>query len=219
MGQVTTTYRVKDADADQKITSTYVVVATGGFSIDPILAGILSPRWSYLTGINTVVAAPKDIYANDIKLPYDYSPNFFTWGYTHDWCIVNGYVRISGEDHYSAMKPPRMKERCQAMATWVGEKYPYLEDNTKQYMEQYGVYSETPDHLPILGTINNDSRICYIVGCNAWGQASLTFSASMVPYLLKVAQSYQWLISEDKEAMKLLSIRRFQLLPAIRPTA
>ena len=122
-GQVTTTYRVKDADADQKITSTYVVVATGGFSIDPILAGILSPRWSYLTGINTVVAAPKDIYANDIKLPYDYSPNFFTWGYTHDWCIVNGYVRISGEDHYSAMKPPRMKERCQAMATWVGEKY------------------------------------------------------------------------------------------------
>jgi len=207
------------------ITCDNVVVATGGLFAEPNLFGILSPRWSYLVGVDTRLPGNSDS-AKLVQNADGNSPNYFTWGYTHDWCTVNGHVRISGEDHFSAMKPPRMKERCESLAKWVGEKYPELKPNTlpgtnvpgtnevvpPKYMQQYGVYSETPDHLPILGSIKG-SRICYIVGCNAWGQASLSYCASLVP---KILNGINLLSGEEQTYLKLLSIRRFQLLPIVQ---
>jgi len=203
------------------ITCDNVVVATGGLFAEPNLFGILSPRWSYLVGVDTKLP-PSGVSAKPLRNAEGNSPNYFTWGYTHDWCTVNGHVRISGEDHFSALKPPRMKERCESLAKWVGEKYPELKPNTlpgtkeplvlPKYMQQYGVYSETPDHLPILGSIKG-SRICYIVGCNAWGQASLSYCASLVP---KILNGINLLSGEEQTYLKLLSIRRFQLLPIVQ---
>ena len=34
------------------------------------------------------------------------SPNYFTYGFSHDWCVSDNYVRLSGEDHFSAYKDP-----------------------------------------------------------------------------------------------------------------
>lgn len=46
----------------------------------------------------------------------------------------------------------------------------------------------------------------YIVGCNAWGQASLSFAASLVPKLL----GFQPFVDrEEEECANFLSIRRF----------
>jgi len=219
--KVEVTYTTSDAVVSSLITCNHAVVATGGLFAEPNLFGILSPRWSYLVGVNT---ATNPISTNPKRNADGNSPNYFTWGYTHDWCTVNGYVRISGEDHFSAMKPPRMKERCESLAKWVGEKYPHLKANTlpgtnvptvvpPKYKQQYGVYSETPDHLPILGTVKG-SRICYIVGCNAWGQASLSYCASLIPMILGV--DTKPLTQDQKTSLKLLSIRRFQLLPVVQ---
>jgi len=211
--EVDVTYTTSDVTKSFTITCDHAVVATGGLFAEPNLFGILSPRWSYLVGVDTAVNTVPSKKPN--RNDQNNSPNYFTWGYTHDWCTVNGHVRISGEDHFSAMKPPRMKERCESLAKWVGEKYPELKPNTlpdANYKQQYGVYSETPDHLPILGSIKG-SRICYIVGCNAWGQASLSFCASLVPKILTGIGS---LTEEEKTYLKLLSIRRFQLLPIVQ---
>lgn len=201
-----------------KITCDHAVIATGGLFAEPNLFGILSPRWSYLVGVDTRITADSvsQFSAKPLQNADGNSPNFFTWGYTHDRCTVNGHVRISGEDHFSALKPPRMKERCESLVAWVGKKYPELKANTDaavplKYKRQYGVYSETPDHLPILGSVKG-SRICYIVGCNAWGQASLSYCASLVPKLL----GFGLLSVEEKPYLKLLSIRRFQLLPVVQ---
>lgn len=222
--KVEVTY-TKSGAVPNTITCNHAVVATGGLFAEPNLFGILSPRWSYLVGVDTTV---NNVPSNKPKRnDKNNSPNYFTWGYTHDWCTVNGHVRISGEDHFSAMKPPRMKERCQSLAKWVGEKYPELKPNTlpgtkapgtnavvpPMYKQQYGVYSETPDHLPILGSVKG-SRICYIVGCNAWGQASLSYCASLIPKILGV--DHALLTSEQSTSLKLLSIRRFQLLPVVQ---
>lgn len=196
------------------VRSKHVVVATGGLFAEPGIASILSPRWSYLVGIQ---APPVDdiVEHNSLsRLRWPNSPNFFTWGYTHDWCMVNGHVRISGEDHFSALKPPRMVERCRSLAQWAAVKYPHLKAvvDSEQYLQQYGVYSETPDHCPIIGTATADSQVCYVVGCNAWGQASLTYAASMVPELL----GYCPLSQRQSDLLKLVSIRRFSLLPIVR---
>ena len=212
--EVDVTYTTTSYAVSSLITCNHAVVATGGLFAEPNLFGILSPRWSYLVGVDANVPVPgtnPPIYRP--RIPN--SPNYFTWGYTHDWCTVNGHVRISGEDHFSAMKPPRMKERCESLAKWVGEKYPHLKANTlpNTYKQQYGVYSETPDHLPILGSVKG-SRICYIVGCNAWGQASLSYCASLIPKILGVDTAP--LTPDQKTSLKLLSIRRFQLLPVVQ---
>ena len=219
-GVVQTIYQFGNNSA-QVVTSDHVVVATGGLFVEPGIAGILSPRWSYLVGIK----APQQVL-NPPQLQYPNSPNYFTWGHTHDWCMVNGHVRISAEDHFSAMKPPRMVERCQNLADWVGMKYPHLKESIKKkngYVEKYGVYSETPDFLPIVGTASKESRVCYIMGCNACGQATLSYSSSLVPGLLGYKNGEKVpkfkFTKVQKEHLRLLSVRRFQLLPIVRAGA
>ena len=113
-------------------------------------------------------------------------------------------MRVSGEDHFSALKSPRAKERCDRLAKWTWDKYPYLQSGI-HYPSKYGTYSETADFLPVVGTPTDSSRICYMVGCNAWGQASLSAVAAMAPALL----GYRDFTPEEDRAAKLFSIRRF----------
>lgn len=123
--------------------------------------------------------------------------------------MVNGTLRCSGEDHYSSMKPPRAIERCNSLADWSIKNYPYLTKNNMIW--KYGVYSETPDYAPIVGSAHPNSRIFYILGCNAWGQASLSYAATLMPALL----GYRAMTSEESEYFKVLNIRRFALLPEV----
>jgi hypothetical protein len=48
-------------------------------------------------------------------------------------------------------------------------------------------------------------------GCNAWGQASLSYAASLVPGLLGYAE----LTPEQRDSLKVLTVRRFALLPEL----
>lgn len=79
-------------------TAKNIIVSTGAYYIDQNLAGILSPCFSYLSSL------PCKNKKN--------SPNYFTYGYSHDWCISDNHFRVSGEDHFNAFLPPRYKERC-----------------------------------------------------------------------------------------------------------
>jgi hypothetical protein len=124
-------------------------------------------------------------------------PNFFfTWGFTHDWCVTHHYhtVRISGEDHYSAYKPPYMAERCTRLSPeWT------LKSNIQCFAHDIKVsrlatairsfFLETPDMVPLVGLLHDTSRICYLVGCNAWGQSILSYAASLVPGTFGLYQS------------------------------
>jgi glycine/D-amino acid oxidase-like deaminating enzyme len=191
--------------------SKHVVVATGGMFLDPNLAGVLSPCWSYLVSIPEPSPAPND---NQFKFNSSNTMNFFSWNFTHDWCLTKGHLRCSGEDHYSALKPPRGVERCKALADWTVGKLPYLLPNNGtplRYLHRYGVYSETPDHCPLVGTPHPDSRVFYLLGCNAWGQASLSYAASLVPKVL----GYVPFDADSKDNFECLNIRRFALLDAV----
>lgn len=206
-----------------RITSKHVVLATGGlFTGDANLSGIIRPCWSYLVAMphpeaSSTAISPAGTMSDGTP---HFSHNFFTWGFTHDWSWTNGAVRISGEDHFSALKPPRSAERCAAMAKWTRRAYPeiYGSDEAgvpvdlKAYSRQYGVYSETPDAVPVVGHVTSSSRVCYLLGCNAWGQAVLSYAATLVPGLL----GYRDLTAEEKDLFSLLTIRRFSLLPSLR---
>jgi glycine/D-amino acid oxidase-like deaminating enzyme len=219
-----------------RIVSKHVVVSTGGLFAEPALAGILSPAWSYLVGVlhpqlaesatttsdksvSSLVLPSPPPSANEALfsdgIPF-YSCNFYTWGFTHDFCWTEGAVRVSGEDHFSAYKPPRYMERCKSLTEWVGRSYPNVYDSA-EFKDlrtgpfQYGVYSETPDSCPIVGHANPSSRVCYLLGCNAWGQAAMSYGASLIPGLL----GYTDLDDQQRDAMRLLTVRRFALLPSV----
>lgn len=204
-----------------KVYSNMAVLSTGGLFMDPHLCGILTPMWSYLVSIPepplpTQTDAKTDSKTDSKKSPFfrlqsPNSMNFFSWQFTHDWCLTKGNLRMSGEDHYSALKPPKSKERCQRMVDWTVGKLPYLQENAHNYRERYGVYSETPDCSPLVGTAHPNSRICYLLGCNAWGQAVLSFASSLIPALL----GYTTMNSEDAEDFKVMNIRRFIFLDAV----
>jgi glycine/D-amino acid oxidase-like deaminating enzyme len=213
-----------------RISSKHVILATGGlFTNDPNLSGILRPCWSYLVAMPhpevrataaSAAAAPTAEALSDGTPLFSY--NFFTWGFTHDWAWTNGAIRISGEDHFSALKAPRGKERCQKLARWTKQAYPQVFNDagtgegeavdTAAYDWQYGVYSETPDAVPIVGQTSAKSRVCYLLGCNAWGQAVLSYAATLIPGLL----GYRELDEEESDLFSLLTVRRFSLLPSIR---
>lgn len=142
-----------------------MVVCTGGLFRDSALTGILNPCFSYLVSLKEPETTKHEKY----RLPYPNSLNFFTWGFTHDWCLTKGHLRCSGEDHFSALKPPRAEERCASLAKWTVTKLPYLKESEFNCDKKYGVYSETPDKAPIIGLASPESKICYVLGCNAWG--------------------------------------------------
>ncbi|EAR87671.1 FAD-dependent oxidoreductase (macronuclear) [Tetrahymena thermophila SB210] len=187
------------------IKSKYVVLCTGGlFTNSTTLCGIFTPCFSYLVSMKE----PENINPQHHRLEHPNSMNYFTWGFTHDWCLTQGHIRLSGQDHFSAFKPPREDERCGILAKWIIQKFPYMKNSEMKYETKYGVYSETPDKAPLVGTVSPSSKICYVVGCNAQGQSSLTYCATLVPGLL----GYKKLDSDQKDIMKLVTIRRFALL-------
>jgi glycine/D-amino acid oxidase-like deaminating enzyme len=192
-----------------EIRAKWAVIATGGLFMDPNLTGVLMPMWSYLVSIPEPPVSEANSTLFRLKSPN--SVNFFSWHFTHDWCLTKGHLRMSGEDHFSSLKPPRSKERCQRMADWTCDKLPYLKPNQHNYEERYGVYSETPDYSPLVGTPSPQSRVCYLLGCNAWGQAVLSFASSLVPSLL----GYTEMSANDKEDFRVMNIRRFAFLNAV----
>jgi glycine/D-amino acid oxidase-like deaminating enzyme len=205
----------------QQLTCRHVVVATGGLWQVPDLNGLVKPCYSYLVH---VPVAPESPCGNVIT-----SSNFFTWGFSHDWCFSHGKVRNSGEDHFSAYKDPRSAERYGNLIRWTLEKYQcadMMEDSYDTIVQQHGVYSETPDFVPIVGSIqrnddddkhNNNSdksTICYLLGCNAFGQAVLSYCSALVPALL----GYRPLTEDEKDIMELFTVRRFSQLPGLTMT-
>lgn len=180
------------------IESNQAIIATGGMYMDKLLAGILTPRYSYLAALPHRDPGPM----GGMQAPN--SANFFTLGFSHDWCVTDNFLRISGEDHYSGLKSPRAKQRCGRLAQWGWEKYPYLEFGA-DYPSTYGIYSETPDFMPLVGKPDSSSRVCYMVGCNAWGQASLSAAAALAPALL----GYREMSELEQSTADLFSIRRF----------
>jgi len=180
----------------------HCIVSTGGMYLDNVLSGIMNPCFSYLVAIKHKTPSKKE--GGMPGGENGDSPNYFTFGFSHDWSVSNGYLRISGEDHYSGLKPPKAEERCKKLSDWGFQKYPYLEKN-KPIQKRYGMYSETPDHMPLIGSIQDSSKICYLLGCNAWGQASLSCAASLAPALC----GFRELTEFEKRVYKLLTIRRF----------
>ena len=93
--------------------------------------------------------------------------------------------------------------------------------------------------LPLVGHTSPNSRVCYIVGCNATGQASLSYCATLLPGLLygsditreqlegsdkgalgtendtSTVSSAMRLTTEQREMLSLLTIRRFALVPSV----
>jgi glycine/D-amino acid oxidase-like deaminating enzyme len=206
-------YATVHLESGETLKTKHVVVATGAFYPHGNLNGLLRPCYSYLVHVPTTTTTTTTNTTSSSNP--ECSSNFFTWGFTHDWCYTSGKIRISGEDHYSAYKPSFAKERCYNLSHWTLQQYDCVETDgdIKEYPQQYGLYSETPDFVPLIGFLNNDKssssnnngRICYLLGCNAWGQTILSYCSSLVPGLL----GYTELTEEQKEVLSLVSVGRF----------
>ena len=79
------------------------------------------------------------------------------------------------------------------------------------YAYQCGIVSETPDFAPLFGKPREDSRVAYLLGCNAWGQACMSWGASVAPAIL----GYRQLEEEERDLLETVSISRFTHLPIV----
>jgi len=201
-------------DNQEVIYGSKIVISTGGLTVDKNLSGIIKPCYSYASALKTNIDYNQLSKTEGNIEKMKNSPNFYTFGFTHDWCMTQGYLRISGEDHMSALKDPKKNERCNNISSWAYDRYPLLKQNVNLPESNYinGVYSETPDMIPLLGSISNESKIFYLVGCNAWGQAILSAGSYLMPGLL----GERSLTKEEEEMVNFLSIRRFNFNKKLR---
>lgn len=198
-----------------------LIVCTGGFFIDKYIAGLIKPSFSYITAIRSPIdnyKIEKENYLNrnessiNIKNQVNAikdsknTMNFQTHNFIYDWNMSQGWLRISGNDHYSANLKGRMIERCKELEEWAKHRYPFLR-NSKEVKYINGVYSETPDHLPILGSVNKNSKIFYNLGCNAAGQATLSATSILILCLL----GEKGMNKEEEEMINLIDIKRFRI--------
>merc|ERR1711865_212847 len=154
-------------------TANKVVIATGALcpsfqcqqQLQQPLNGLMKPCYSYLvhvpissrstsrptTTIETNNHGSGCSSKKNTKKKYEdcyYSSNFFTWGYTHDWCFTKGKIRVSGEDHFSAYKSPQVQQRCNNLSRWILERYSsnrstttttYTDAQVASFPRQYGL--------------------------------------------------------------------------------
>ena len=140
------------------------------------------------------------------------SPNYLTLGFSHDWAWVDGWLRVSGEDGYSALRAPRSENRCKALTKWALNKYPFLDGKDLEVKTLYGVYTETSDKIPVLGRPYENSALCYLVGCNAWAQGPLSYCAHLIPGILEwVDSSTQFWTPERLRISEFVSMQRFRI--------
>lgn len=88
------------------VSAKQAVVATNGLFLNMDLAGLLVPCWSYFVAlphpVDTLAAAAPVAKVRDPRgtaglLRGVSSQNFFTYGFTHDWCAlaaVRGWVGV-----------------------------------------------------------------------------------------------------------------------------
>lgn len=182
-----------------------VVMCTGGLYIDKYIGGILKPVYSYLTGMKSPVDYTKIENGKTFSTMKN-TPNILTHKFLCDFAMCNGWMRISGEDHYSSSLYPRTNHRGKEMENWVMKRYPFLR-NSKEIKYINGVCSESPDYLPLFGRAFEGSNIIYNLCCNGWGQAVLSATAILVTGVL----GERTLTKEEEELVEFIDIKRFRL--------
>lgn len=181
-----------------------VVMCTGGLYMDKYLGGILKPVYSYLTGMKSPVDYSK-VEGKTFSTMKN-TPNILTHKFLCDFSMCNGWMRISGEDHYSSSLYSRTNYRGKEMEKWIMKRYPFLR-NPLEVKYINGVCSESPDYLPLLGRAFEGSNIIYNLCCNGWGQAILSAMAILVTGVL----GERTLSKEEEELVDFIDIRRFRL--------
>lgn len=181
-----------------------VIMCTGGLYMDKYLGGILKPVYSYLAGIKSPVDY-KNLKGDSFSTMKN-APNILTHKFLCDYTISQGWLRISGEDHYSSSLHPRTTHRGKEMEQWIKKRYPFLR-NSKEVKYINGVCSESPDYVPLVGNAFDESSVYYNLCCGGWGQAILSASSILLPGILGERE----LSKEEKELFEFIDIRRFRL--------
>lgn len=177
---------------DNIVTADNVVIATNGFYEDENLRGLLYPKFTFMRcyeskGENT--------------------PGCWTFGEKYFYFTRQDNVLIVGgiDEPISAKNDFRIDETkfMQEIQNWAAQKF--TDAKPKNLVAtHFGIYTRTKDELPIVGKFNPESRISYIVGCNAIGHTTYNIAAELMPALL----GYAKFVGDQKRFADFLSPRR-----------
>ncbi|MBI2656423.1 FAD-binding oxidoreductase [Candidatus Woesearchaeota archaeon] len=151
----------------------YAVVATNGFFKDKNLEGKLKPKWSLILLYNDPGKDTPNIWTCD--------PNFFYF-LRRNGIFSVGKRCIEVIDN-NIREFPSLDHAIQEIEEWVKQHLPHLKGK-RWDSYHYGIYADTTDFIPIVGRFEDKSRIIYIVGCNGYNQAGLSYAASFIPFMI-----------------------------------
>lgn len=160
-------------DKKEKITADNAVIAANGFYEDKNLEGLLEKWWTFAVCYeNKGINSPNS---------WEIANKYFYWTRQDNLLMVGGEERKvrKGNCRFYAGEQDAMKK----LIKWANDKFPETYGKTP-IANHFGVSANTQDEIPIIGKFFDESRLCYIVGCNSVGQSTLSFGASLIPYLI-----------------------------------
>jgi hypothetical protein len=176
-----------------------VILTTEAYYLDENLEGILEPFISYSASVpfsedDLIVEKREELKgilgkdsSNCINLD-----NVYYWSITTKSEYLGKTLRIP-----IPLFP--LKKRFPVYATMFT--YPFLKQNKIKSLS--GIYSVTADLLPIVGKINDKSRVTFLVGCGRI--INVQCARGMVPVFSGLREASE----QESEFMELISIKRF----------
>ncbi len=176
----------------EDVSARQVVFATNGFFDDVNLYGLLRKAWAFIVcfeddGPNTPNA-------------FNYADDYF------DWTRQDGVLQVGGCQEVPVCVPFDERQSLNKIVSWSKRTFTRLNDSDV-LLYHWGELAYTFDERPIVGKFDENSRVSYIVGCNAIGQSLLSYGASLLPGIIGRAE----LSDEQKRFCEFLSPRRATL--------
>lgn len=177
-----------------------VVLATNGFYPDSRIEGLVQPMWSSIVCFDD---------------PGKDTPNFWQFAEVYNYLKrTDGVMMFGGEDrvvrgdNFARYEPRKGYAHPEDQLVAAAQKLMPRFAGKEPTQRHSGVFSATPDELPIVGRFNEGDRVHFLVGDNGIGHTMLTAGASLLPAIMGYAtptaeqQRYIQLVSPQRETLK-----------------
>jgi glycine/D-amino acid oxidase-like deaminating enzyme len=179
-------------NSGEKITADQVVIATNGFYQDKNLQALLEPRFTFIRGYEDK--------GKNTSGCWTFGEKYFYFTRQDNILLVGGLdISVNPDSSFKIDETPHM----QTLQEYANRNFQAAKIRNL-VCTHFGVYSKTRDELPIVGKFNDESRISYILGCNAIGHTTYNVASDLMPGIL----GYRDLNPQQKKFANFLSPKR-----------
>jgi glycine/D-amino acid oxidase-like deaminating enzyme len=179
-------------ESSGEIIADNVVIATNGFYEDVNIKGLLEPKFTFMRCYEDK--------GEDTAGCWTFGEKYFYFTRQNNTLIIGGVDTPLNKNCEFKIDETEPMEK---LLDWAETRFDSVRPKNLSCIH-FGVYTKTKDELPLVGKFNNESRVSYILGCNAIGHTTYSLAATLMPSIM----GYKNPSSEEEKFIEFLSPQR-----------